>query len=49
MYHHRICDPLLLLHLRLVATVIHLANARWQIVDNNVVDVVVFVVAVVID
>jgi hypothetical protein len=40
-YHHRICDRLLLLHLRLVATIIHLANARRQIVDDNVVDVVV--------
>jgi hypothetical protein len=40
-YRHRICDRLLLLRLRLVATIIPLANARRQVV---VVDVIVVVV-----
>jgi hypothetical protein len=45
-HRHRICDRFLLLHLRLVATIIPLANARRQVVDVDVVDafVIVFVV-----
>ena len=48
MYRHRICDRLLLLRLRLVATIIPLANARRQVVDVDVVDVFVVVVDVVV-
>ena len=43
---HRICDRLHLLRLRLVATIIPLANARRQVVDVDVVDVFVVVVDV---
>jgi hypothetical protein len=43
-YCHRICDRLLLLHLRLVATIIPLANARRQVVIVDVVDVVIIIV-----
>ena len=38
-YRHRICDRLLLLRLRLVATIIPLANTRRQVVNVDVVDV----------
>jgi hypothetical protein len=47
-YHHRICDRLLLLRLRLVATIIPLANARRQVVDVDVVNVVVVIVVYVV-
>ena len=48
MYCHRICNRLLLLRLRLVATIIPLANARRQVVDVDVVDVFVVVIDVVV-
>jgi hypothetical protein len=47
-YHHRICNRLLLLCLLLVATIIPLANARWQVIIVGVVDVLVVVVNVVL-
>ncbi len=47
-YRHRICNRLLLLRLCLVATIIPLANARRQVVDVDVVNVVVVVVDVIV-
>jgi hypothetical protein len=47
-YHHRICNRLLLLCLFLVAAIIPLANARRQVVVVGVVDVVLVVVNVVL-
>jgi hypothetical protein len=45
-YRHRICDRLLLLHLRLFRTIIPLANVWRQVV---IIDVVAVVVVVVVD